>query len=213
LGDGAEEVSVVERLSSVRGERDNIADIALAEDIVRTKDTTAIRELVEHLHEKNARLQGDCIKTLYEVGEREPKLIGKYADEFASLLTSKNQRLVWGAVTALDACAGANSEGVYAHLDAIIKAANGESVIARDHAVKILVKLSNGKHADECTPILFKIIKTSPVNQLPTYGEEAETVMKSVDRKKLAKLLQSRVEKVEGAKLKRMQKTIKKLEA
>src|SRR6266550_3796169 len=103
-------MTVLDRLSSVRGERDNVADIALAEDIVRTKDTAAIRELVEHLQEKNVRLQSDCVKTLYEVGEREPKLIGKYTDDFAALLTSTNQRLVWGAVTALDACASANPE-------------------------------------------------------------------------------------------------------
>jgi len=206
-------MSVIERLSSVRGERDNISDIALAEDIVRTKDTAAIRELVENLHAKNARLQGDCIKTLYEAGDREPKLIGKYTDEFASLLTSKNQRLVWGAVTALDACTSANPEGVYAHLDAIIKAANGESVIARDHAVKILVKLLSGKHAEECLPILFKIIKAAPINQFPTYGEEAERALKGDDRKKLAKILRARLDEAEGAKLKRTEKTIKKLEA
>jgi hypothetical protein len=206
-------MTVVERLSSVRGERDNVADIALAEDIVRTKDTAAICELVEHLGAKNARLQGDCIKTLYEVGEREPKLIGKYTDEFALLLTSKNQRLVWGAVTALDACADANPEGVHAHLDAIVKVANGESVIARDHAVKILVKLIAGKHAEECLPILLQIVKSAPVNQLPTYGEEAERVLKEESRTKLSKILRARLGELEGAKLKRTEKTIKKLEA
>jgi len=68
-------MNVIDRLSSSLGDRDNVANIALAEDIVRSKDVNAIRELVEHLQDKDKRLSSDCIKTLYEIGERESKLI------------------------------------------------------------------------------------------------------------------------------------------
>jgi hypothetical protein len=207
-------MSILERLSSVRGERDNVADIALAEDIVKTRNKKAIEELVAHLGDKNKRLAGGCIKTLYEVGEREPKLISDYVDEFAALLTNKNQRLVWGAVTALDMAASANPEGVHAHLKAILKAAEGESVIARDHAVNILAKLCAAGHTKKCLPILFEIIRTCPVNQLPSYSERAAEVVTDKERANLASLVSDRLPEAKQypAKQKRMEKVLRKLE-
>src|ERR1051325_109740 len=103
-------MSILERLSSVRGDRDNVADVALAEDIVKTKNRKAVAELVGHLGDKDKRIVSDCIKTLYEIGERDPKMIANYVDDFATLLASKPQRLVWGAVTALDAATSADPD-------------------------------------------------------------------------------------------------------
>jgi hypothetical protein len=206
-------MSVLERLSSVRGERDNVADIALAEDIVKTRNKKAIDELVEHLQDKSKRLAGDCIKTLYEVGERDPKLIADYVDEFAALLTNKTQRLVWGAVTALDAAATANPEGVRSHLKAILKAAEGDSVIARDHAVHILRKLCLAGHNKKCFPILLDIVSRAPVNQWPTYAEQAGEVASGAQRTKLAEVVRMRMASIVEHKTKtaRMQKLLRNL--
>ncbi|MDP4198042.1 MAG: hypothetical protein Q8922_01275 [Bacteroidota bacterium] len=206
-------MNVIERLSSSRGERDNAADIALAEDITLTRDVKAVRELVEHLADKNKRLASDCIKTLYEIGEREPKLIAEYTDEFATLLTSKHQRLVWGGMCALDCCASVKPEEVHAHLAAILKAADGESVIARDHAITILATLSAGKHARECVPLMLDIIRTAPINQWPTYVEKAEPVAKGEDRDTLKKIVAHRLPEIREHKSKtiRMEKVLHRL--
>lgn len=206
-------MTIIERLSSSLGDRDNVADIALAEEIASTGDRDAILELVEHLNAKNRRLQSDCIKTLYEIGERRPELIVAYTDEFAPLLTSKNPRLVWGTMCALDACASANAEAVYPHLDAILEAARGESVIARDHAVGILVKLCQAKHAKKCFPILLDIIRTAPLNQLPSYCEKTAEAATGAQREELAKLVRMRLPEVADQKAKkaRMEKVLKRL--
>jgi len=205
--------SILDRLSFARGERDNAANIALAEDIVRTRDTNAIRELVEHLQEKNKRLQSDAIKTLYEIGEREPALIADYADEFAAQLTSKNQRDVWGAVTALDMVARANPSGIHAHLKSILTAASGESVIARDHVVQILAKLCAAGYEAECFPLLLNIMKTAPINQLPSYCEAAAVVVPKDRRASLVKLIEKRLREVREFKPKktRMEKVLQTL--
>ena len=87
-------LSVIDKLASFLNHRDTSANIVLALGIIRTHDVNAVRELVEHLTDKNKRLASDCIKTLYEIGEREPKMIADYVDEFAALLASKTQRLV-----------------------------------------------------------------------------------------------------------------------
>ncbi len=204
-------MTVIERLSSSLNHRDTSANIVLALGIIRTRDSNAVRELVEHLTDKNKRLASDCIKTLYEIGEREPKLIADYVDEFAALLTSKTQRLVWGGMCALDCCASVKPEDVHAHLKAILKAADGESVIARDHAVTILTKLSTGKHAQECVPLMLDIIRTAPINQWPTYAEKAASVAPSAEREALAALIFRRLPSITAHKTKsmRMQKLLK----
>lgn len=205
----------MERLSSMRGERDNVSDIALAEEIVKTRNTKAIAELVAHLGDKNKRVASDCIKTLYEVGEREPKLIADYVGEFAALLSSKTQRLVWGAMCALDGCASAAPDDAFAHLPAIVKAAEGESVIARDHAVSILAKLCSAGHAKKCMPILLEIVRTCPVNQLPSYMETAARVVEQKDRAVLMAIAVDRSEDVAAypAKQKRIEKVLRALRA
>ncbi len=207
-------MSILDRLSSIRGERDNAADIALAEDIARTKNKAAIKELVEHIGDKNRRLQSDCIKTLYEVGERLPELIAPYTDEFAGLLTSKNQRLVWGAMCALDGCASVKPERVHAHLKSILKATDGESVIARDHAVSILTKLIQNKYGRECFPILLDLVRTCPVNQFPSYAEKAAEVAEAENRVALIKTITKRLPDVEDQKAKkvRIEKVLKRLQ-
>src|SRR5262245_25358835 len=98
-------MSVLEELASALGRRDEVPNQELAAAIVRAKNKAAVAELVENLGNKNKAIQSDCIKVLYEVGEREPKLIAAHAAAFGELLASKQQRLVWGAMTALDAIA------------------------------------------------------------------------------------------------------------
>jgi hypothetical protein len=207
-------MSILERLSSALGERTNSANVALAEDIVRTRNKLAIEELITHLNDKHERVSSDCLKTLYEIGEREPKLIADHVDEFATLLTSKKQRAVWGAITALDMAATANPVGVHAHLKAIVRAADGESVIARDHAVHILRKLCVVGYERECFPILLKMISDAPVNQWPTYAEQAAEVVYNKQRMKLlAEIVTSRMGSIAEHKTKtlRMQKLLRKL--
>jgi len=204
-------MTVIQHLSSSRRQTDNSANIALAEDIVRSQDKKALNELVEHLHDKNKHIQSDCIKTLYEIGEREPKLIADYVDEFAALLASKNQRLVWGAMCALDGCVSANAKAVYQHLSFILKVAEGESVIARDHAVIILSKLCIAGHNSECFPILLDILREAPVNQVPAYAEKAASVVTKEDRNKLESVITIRLKDVAEYKPKvaRLEKVLK----
>ena len=205
-------MTVIDRLSNSLGDRDHAADIALAEDIVRTKNVVAIRELVDHLPDKNRHLQSDCMKTLYEIGERVPELIAPYVDEFAAQLTSKNPRMIWGAMCALDGCASAEPDAVFPYLAKIVEAAEGESVVSRDHCVNILAKLSLAGHAQKCFPILLDIIRTAPINQLPSYCEKAAEAVMEKERATLACLIRIRLEDVEQRpKRVRMEKVLKKL--
>src|SRR5690349_22821742 len=49
--------------------------------------------------------RSDSIKVLYEIGTEKPALIAKHSQVFTKLLQSKNNRMQWGAMAALDAVA------------------------------------------------------------------------------------------------------------
>ena len=94
-------MSALNRLASSLGRRDEVPNQELARDLAARKDKAGIREIAENLWNKDKNIQADCIKVLYEVGYLEPKLIADYAEDFVKLLRSKNNRLVWGGMTAL----------------------------------------------------------------------------------------------------------------
>jgi HEAT repeat protein len=84
-------------LASSLGRRDEGPNVELAQLIAKIDDMSAVKELVENLSNKKSDVQADCIKVLYEIGDKKPKLISGFAKQFLALLGSKNNRLVWGA--------------------------------------------------------------------------------------------------------------------
>jgi hypothetical protein len=173
-------MSVLNKLASALGRRDEIPNQALAADIARRRDRKAVQELIAGLAGKDKRIQSDCIKVLYEIGERDAKLIAGYRTTFADLLRSKHNRLAWGAMTALDQIAKVDPARIYALIDQVCSAANGGSVITRDHAIGILTKLGASKrYAKACLPLLVEQLTTCPNNQLPMYAEMSLAVASS----------------------------------
>ncbi len=84
-------MTVLHKLASALNRRDEVPNQELAQRIIEAGDKTAIRELVENLGHRDKNIQSDCIKVLYEIGERRPELIAKYYKEFGTLLeSSKN---------------------------------------------------------------------------------------------------------------------------
>lgn len=68
---------------------------------MKDQDHDGIKAVIENLHNKDKKIQNDCIKVAYEIGELAPELVSGYASTFIQLLNSLNNRLVWGAMSAL----------------------------------------------------------------------------------------------------------------
>ena len=132
---------MLDQLASSHQRLDQALNQLLAKNIAAKKDADAISELIELVQHSSTRVKGDAIKVLYEVGEIDPLLIAPHLPVFAHLLRGNNQRLVWGAMCAIDCIAGVEPRKVHHHLPTVLKAMDGESVIARDHGVNTLVKL------------------------------------------------------------------------
>ena len=206
-------MSIVSKLASSLNRKDEVPNQELAQQIIKSNDKNAIKELVENLSNKDTKIQSDCIKVLYEIGEHKPTLISDYDREFLALLDNKNNRLVWGAMTALDCIASINPKGIYKNLTKILSTADKGSVITKDHGVNILIKLAADKNfTNESLTLLLDQLKTCATNQLPMYAENATTVITDKYKKDFIKVLTYRLGDIEKeSKQKRVQKVIKKL--
>jgi hypothetical protein len=206
-------MSIIDQLASSLGRRDEVPNQELAKKIADKNDKKSVVELVNHLKNKNKDIQSDCIKVLYEIGERKPELIAGYVKEFVALLDDKNNRLQWGAMTALDCIVCESPKIIYANLARILKASDNGSVITKDHAVNILIKLCSVKqYAEDAFSLLTEQLLACPTNQLPKYAEDALPVIADKNKKAFAKVLERRLGEIEkDTKRKRVEKVIKNL--
>jgi hypothetical protein len=204
-------MTVIQQLASSQGIRSSDPNKELAKELAGTGDSKAIKELVDNLKNKDKNIQSDCIKVLYELGEIRPQLISGYAKEFIALLDNKNNRLQWGAMTALDMITQGNPKLIYNALGKIIDIADKGSVITTDHCVGILLKLCAEKeYADDAFTLFLDQLRNCPTNQLPAYAEKAVPLINSENKGKFLKILNDRIRDVEkDSKRKRVDKVIK----
>jgi len=204
-------MSVLNRLASSVGRPDEIPNQELARDLAARKDKAGIREMAENLWNKDKKIRADCIKVLYEIGAIEPKLIADYAEEFVKLLRSKNNRLVWGGMTALNEVAKADPDVVFKYLDEIKKAKETGSVITVDNAVSTLAytAAATDTYNKAIFPYLLKHLSGCRPKEVPQHAEKTLPAVNSSNKADFIKVLEKRMEDLSGSGLARVKKVIK----
>lgn len=205
-------MTIIDKLASSLNRKDEGPNQELAKYIADRDDREAVKELVNNLSNSDKKIQSDCIKVLYEIGDLKPSLVAEYSKTFIALLDHGNNRLVWGAMTALDAITLENPEAIYLALAKIVDIANKGSVITKDHGVNILIKLCSVKqYADHAFTLLIEQLKRCPTNQLPMYAENAVSIINDTNKALFIQTLFSRLDDIEkDTKRKRVEKVIKK---
>lgn len=205
-------MSIAGRLAGALERRDERPNVDLAEAIAAAGDREAVNELVDLVRSGTARQRNDAMKVLYEIGARDPNLIGGYCPVFLEALGSKTNRQVWGAMQALDAVAELRAEQIAAELPRIIEAADRGSVIAKDRCTSLLTKLARAGYANKAVPILVERLKTAAPNQFPTYAEETASVVTPEEKPGLIAMIRARLSGMtQKAKRERMEKLLRKL--
>lgn len=204
-------MSVLNRLAHSLGRRDEVPNQELARDLVAKKDKKGIGEIAENLWNKDKNIQADCIKVLYEIGYIEPKLIADYAEDFVKLLKSKNNRLVWGGMTALAEVAKANPDAVFKNLEAIKKAKETGSVITVDNAISTLAwtAAANDKFSIAIFPYLLKHLSGCRPKEVPQHSEKTMPAVNASNKADFIRVLEKRMEDLSGSGLARVKKVIK----
>lgn len=204
---------MIEKLACKSGRNDEIPNIELAEYLCRENDVAGVKEIVGGLKGTDKAVANDCIKVLYEIGERNPTLISDYAEEFISCLRSKNNRLVWGSMTALATIAEYAPKPIYDKLAVVIAAYEEGSVITVDNSISVFAGLCNAneEYAKTILPIILKHLQKCRPKEVSQHAERAAICFNKENAGEFIGLLEKRKSDLSASQQTRINKLIKKL--
>lgn len=96
-------------------------------------------------------------------------------DTFIDLLGSRNNRLVWGAMTALALIAPLKRREIFERLGAVLKALERGSVITVDNGVSVLAEIARGggEYEARVFPLLLRHLASCRPKEVPQHAERA----------------------------------------
>jgi len=204
---------MIEKLACQLGRNDEIPNIELAELLCQNEDVKGIREIVDGLKGKDKAIANDCIKVLYEIGERKPYLISEYAEDFLSLLCSRNNRLIWGSMTAFATIAELVPDTIYGRIDEVLAVFHGGSVIAVDNSITVLSKLctTDKKYENHILPLLLEHLRNCRPKEVAQHAERMSICINKDNLKEFFDVLNARKDQLSVSQKERIRKLEKKL--
>jgi hypothetical protein len=212
-------MSALDRIAYFQRRRDAAPNQALARELAEKKDKRGIREIAMNLWNDNLEVQSDCLKVLYDVGGVTPRLIADYADDFLKLLRGKNNRLVWGAMTALAAIADLIGAELFEHWSDIRRAMETGSVITVDNGVSTLALVAASDEGRRRTifPYLLQHLATCRPKDVPQHAESTLPAVEAGNRRAFVATLEKRIAvlrcDLSAAQATRVRRVIKQAEA
>lgn len=207
-------MSIVNELASQLNRNDEQPNIELAHKLANEENHAAIEEIIENINNKDKKIQYDCMKVAYEIEQVNPVLISKYANKFIQLLKSRNNRLVWGAMSALATIADEASEILMADVDTIKNAVKHGSVITVDKGVLTLAKLASvsKENNEEIFPYLLHHLENCRPKEIPQHSESTLLAVTDDNKAAFLNVLRKRETYLTAPQLKRVVKIYKELE-
>jgi len=192
---------------------DEKVNINLAIELCKNENEESIKDIIKGLKNKNKDIANDCIKVLYEIGYRKPELISKYSQDFLILLSSKNNRLVWGAMIALKTIVATNPDEIFNNIKIIINGYKKGGTITIDNAIRVLSELAsiNNKYEKEIFPILLNHLETCEIKNLPQRAERIIVCVNVNNEDMFLKTINKRVDDLSSSQLSRINKLKKQL--
>jgi len=205
-------MTYIKEIAYYQEDRSEVPNQDLAKKLADGNNKEGLDEMASYLMDKNKSIASDCLKVLYEASYINPSLIVDYFDTFRTLLNSKNNRMVWGAMIAISSVATVAPEKVYEIRDLILSKIETGSVITNVHGVYAIIHLASfDAYYDELKDILFELQrKCRPVD----FAKRAESISGVVRANELGEfidLLEKRIPELSNAAQKRVLKVIKKM--
>lgn len=143
-------------------------------------------------------------------------MIAPYVADFLKLLKSKNNRLVWGGMTALATIAAIKAEVIYENIDQIYAMMQVGSVITIDNGIKALalVAAKNNEYNKRIFPFLLDHLKTCRPREIPQHAEKAMAAVNCSNKDQFLTVLHERENDLTApqiVRLKRIYKAVAKL--
>jgi hypothetical protein len=207
-------MSALEKIAYFQQRRDEGPNQELARQLARHKDQAGIAQIAANLVNKNKNIRSDCLKVLYEIGAIDPSLIVPYVEDFLRLLSSKDNRLVWGAMIALGAIASLCPNQIWSKIDSVILTINHGSVITVLWGVRVLARTAaaNPAYSQRIFPFLLGILRTCIPRDVPTHAESMLPAMNQGNLVEFKAVIFLRQPELSPAQLSRMKKVLKQLD-
>ena len=204
---------MIELLACKLDRNDEVPNIELAEKLCESEDKEGIREIIGGLESDDQAIASDCVKVLYEIGQRKPELIAAFADGFITALSSRNNRIVWGSMTALSYIASIEPKAIFKRLPEIISAYKNGSVITIDNSISVFAHLCKAGKDYEARifPLLLEHLAGCVAKQIPQHAERIAVCIDSGNREPFTKALNARTGELSEAQKARVLKLIKRL--
>jgi hypothetical protein len=133
-------------------------------------------------------------KALKIIAEQNPEFLLRYLEVFTDILEQHNIKAKWNILILLSPLAPLNPHFFFQHLDLLASLAEGQSVIIRDHYVKILAALAQQEeYKSTAIPLLLDEVLKSPTNQLPSYAATTAAVIDKENRNRLKEIITIRL--------------------
>ncbi|MBN2103232.1 hypothetical protein JW835_04240 [bacterium] len=206
-------MSVLTKLSSYQGMKNDVPNQMLARELAYNNDTEGIREIAENLWSDDKAVQSDCIKVLYEVGYIKPGLIAGYVNDYIRLLSSRNNRLVWGGMIALSTIADLKAEEIFNNRERIMTAIEKGSVITVDAGIKTLSRVAaSGEHTSKILfPYLIGRLKICRPKSVAQYSESIFCAVTDKNKMQFINVLNERKNDLKDSQLRRVNQLLKKM--
>ena len=204
---------MIEKLAYSLGRNDEELNIELARELAKTKNKKGIKEIIDGLNGSKEHIANDCIKVLYEIAGISPELITEYTGVFIKLLKSRNNRLVWGSMTALSKTVSLKPDEVFRNLDSIVWAYENGSVITVDNSISVFAELAKAdkKYEDKTFPLIIRHLETCRPKEVAQHAERAFICINKNNSQKFKEALLKRHGSLSEAQKKRVDKLLKNL--
>ena len=206
-------MSIIEKLASAQNRKDEEPNIVLAQEIAASDNTSAVTELVENLNHEKTAIRHDIIKALYEIGAVKPALIADHVLAFINLLKERDNRMVWGAMTALDTIAAQKASDIWKHIDTVMHTTEMGSVITQDHGIRVLAFVSAASPAYEkrIFPFLVDFLKFCRPKDLPRHSESVLVTVNAANHAAILEILETRKPTLRPTQSKRVEKVMRQI--
>lgn len=204
-------MSILTKLACMQNRRDEAPNKDLARELAEKKDTEGIKQIVENLWNKDKNIQSDCASVLEQVGLLDPGLIENYVSDFLKLLSSRNNRLVWGAMITLAMVADRKPKEIFDDLNNVVETIKGGSVITRDNGIKTLATVAsvNAEYNQIIFPLLIEHLKGCRPKSVPQYAESILRAVTPANQGQYLDVLNQRFDTLSASQQRRVKKLLK----
>jgi hypothetical protein len=213
--EGSKSMSVLQKLACMQNGRDQVPNKELAKELAEKRNVEEIKEIAENLWNKDKNIQSDCASVLEEIGHLAPELIEDYVSDFLKLLSSNNNRLVWGAMITLSIVADRKPKQIFDNLDDIVEAIEKGSVITRDNGIKTLAIVASGneEYNEAIFPFLIEHLKRCRPKDVPQHAESIMCAVTLENQVRYIDVLKQRFDTPSSSQQRRVKKLLRMFES